>query len=543
MRQQAQESAHLERERTWAAGDDTDLPDLTALPGVAGVGTPPARELVATYVDTADLALTRAGISLSRRRGGADEGWHLATPASARRDDGRDEVHRPLDGDHLAPPEELRRMVESRLHDRDLGPVAEIRTHRSAHDLRAHDGRVLAELADDRVEARALGDGPDPGDGRPLAWRAWGLAVVDDDAALLDAAGDAFARVGAHPSTVSRGCAGALADRLAGQLAVSGRAAAAPPGPTPGRPAREVLLARLAGQAEALLRHDLGMRRHAPTSVHQARVACRRLRGALATYRPLVDRARTDPLRDELRWVARSLAGARDAQVAHELLTHLLEAQPEAHVEEQAQAVLRGPVRARLERTFEDAGRQAREATDALLSSARYLAVLADLERLVADPPWTADAERPAAEVLLPRVRSDWKRLRRRVAAAAGAAPGAGAGPAEDRAYDEALHDARKAAKRLRYACEAVEPVWGRDAKRLRTAAREITQVLGERQDTTVSREHLLAVAHDAERAGETTFTWGRLHGLEEARAAERARMFWQETWPAARKKKRRRWL
>ena len=50
-----------------------------------------------------------------------------------------------------------------------------------------------------------------------------------------------------------------------------------------------------------------------------------------------------------------------------------------------------------------------------MLSSDRYFDLLAALDRLVQDPPWTAEASRPAREVLRPRVRRDWKRLRRQV--------------------------------------------------------------------------------------------------------------------------------
>ncbi len=510
---------------TWSPAEDAELPDLTALPGVVGVGTPPARDLVATYLDTADLALVRAGISLCRRRGGDDEGWHLTVPG-APGDAGRAVVRRPLGADEaggLEPPTELRRMVEARAPGA-LVAVAEVCTQRAVHDLRAPGGRVLATLTDDRETARALRAGDDGGEREPVGWRAWELRLVDGDPGLLAAAADVVDRAGVPPSMVAPAADVALGERWAALLAVAAEAEGRPL--SAAGPAGEVLRARLVAQACALLRHDAGMRCGRAGSLHEARVACRRLRAALATYRPLVDRSETDPLREELRWFARSLGEARDAEVARELLDDLLDAEPPSLVP--------GPAPARLESAFGEEQRRARALVAEVLGSARYLGVLDDLERLVAEPPWTGRADEPAAAVLLPRVRREMKRLRRRVDAA---------WQAEPAEYDEALHEARKAAKRLRYACEALEPVWGPDAERLRKAATQVTRVLGERQDTTVSRERLLGVAAEAEEAGESTFVWGRLHGREQARSDERAREFWERSWPAARRKKLRRWL
>ena len=56
------------------------MPDLGGLPGVAAVAAPEEQELEATYFDTADLTLAKAGISLRRRTGGATPGWHLKLP-------------------------------------------------------------------------------------------------------------------------------------------------------------------------------------------------------------------------------------------------------------------------------------------------------------------------------------------------------------------------------------------------------------------------------------------------------------------------------
>ncbi len=105
---------------------------------------------------------------------------------------------------------------------------------------------------------------------------------------------------------------------------------------------------------------------------------------------------------------------------------------------------------------------------------------------------------------------------------------------------DTALHEVRKGAKRLRYACETLEPWWA-EAKPLRKAAQHLAQVLGEREDTVVSRDDLRRIAREAAAAGEDGFTYGRLHAREQARAAELEKDFGQ-AWRRARRTKLRAW-
>jgi CHAD domain-containing protein len=139
----------------------------------------------------------------------------------------------------------------------------------------------------------------------------------------------------------------------------------------------------------------------------------------------------------------------------------------------------------------------------AVLRSRRYLGLRAALDQIAADPPWTDRAEERAKDVLPPLVHRDGKRVRRRI-----------------RRGDDP-HEVRKAAKRLRYAYELVEPVWGRRATRPREAAEELTTVLGDRQDGLVAREWLVVLASEALRTGDSAFTLGRLHALEEQREVE----------------------
>ena len=82
-----------EIELTFETGPGFALPDLTDVPGVAAVAVPEERLLEATYYDTADLRLAARRLTLRRRTGGHDAGWHLKRP---RADGYRDELQQPL---------------------------------------------------------------------------------------------------------------------------------------------------------------------------------------------------------------------------------------------------------------------------------------------------------------------------------------------------------------------------------------------------------------------------------------------------------------
>lgn len=274
----------------------------------------------------------------------------------------------------------------------------------------------------------------------------------------------------------------------------------AQPEPGPGSPVALIVHRRLAEQVAELARRDRRIRGGRGGDVHQARVACRRLRSALATYGPVLDPAIIEHLRGELRWLGVALSTARDSRVVRDRLTDL--------VGEEDDVV--GPVQQRLDASYGGLRAVADAELAATLESARYRDLLARLERLVSDPPWTDVARQDARDVVPGLVRQDWKRLRRRVQALDGA---------ED--LDRAFHEVRKCAKRLRYAAESLEPAWGRDAKRLRRAAKRLTVLLGERQDTVMSRADLVTLSAGAVAAGESGFTYARLQAREQSRADE----------------------
>ena len=167
--------------------------------------------------------------------------------------------------------------------------------------------------------------------------------------------------------------------------------------------ARKVVRARLTEQVDELLLRDPLVRADAPDGVHKMRIATRRLRSNLSTFRPTLDREVTDPLRAELRWLGQVLGAARDSEVqAEHLQCALAELEPE---------LVRGPVHALLHDHAEATQSEARAAAVEALDSPRYAALLDALTHLVNSPPWTPLASSSIDDVLLPRVRRDWRHL------------------------------------------------------------------------------------------------------------------------------------
>ena len=475
-----------EIERKYAVDEGTALPLLLDLPGVESVGQPVEQALSATYFDTADLALARARVTLRRRTGGEDAGWHLKLPAGPGSDE-RTEVRLPLGRAVKTVPPALVAPVRAIVRDHPLGPVAQIDTHRVVHRLSGGDS-VLAEFCDDTVSASR------PGDGQRQQWREWEVELGSGDAALLDAAQAAVLGAGGSPAPGPSKLARAL-----GVDAVQ----EGPEQPRPSRkgPAARVVHALLAEQVAELESRDPQVRRDEEDAVHKMRVATRRLRSALGTFRPLFDRAMTDPIRDELRWLAALLGEARDAEVMRDRLTDLVDAQP-------AELVL-GPVPRRVQ--LDLTGSYRRHHDDVLrgLDDRRYFRLLDALDALVAHPPWSPLAEGRARDVLPGRVHHAYKAVQRAARRAARTS-----GPE----HDEHLHEVRKAAKRLRYVSEAVVVPFGRPAEQLAGAAKQLQEVLGEHHDTVVTRAALRQLGVEANGDGESAFTYGRLHALEEDR-------------------------
>jgi CHAD domain-containing protein len=226
--------------------------------------------------------------------------------------------------------------------------------------------------------------------------------------------------------------------------------------------------------------------------VHKMRVATRRMRSALQAYGKVVDRERTRALTDELKWLAGVLGDARDLEVLEARITDALDATPEE--------LVLGPVRAQVTRFFAARETAARAELLAALDGERYLALLGAIEDLVTAPPLTPAARGRARD----RLGAVVGRAHRRVA---GHVRRAGALP-RGHERDVELHEARKAAKRLRYATE----VTGSRPKGLK----KLQKALGHHQDVVVARPVLRELGASAENG----YSFGVLWGQANARAA-----------------------
>ncbi|SDU11516.1 CYTH and CHAD domain-containing protein [Jiangella alkaliphila] len=483
------------------------IPDLSTLAGVSAVDDLGVVELESAYYDTEDLRLAREGITL-RRRTGDDEGWHLKLPAGAVGT--RDELRLPLD-DRDAPPAALAVLVRVITRTQPLRLVSTLRTTRARQLIRS-DGKDAGELVDDTVHV--------VGSDGAVAARFRELELEERDGGPL---------IGTVATALTE--AGAVGGEFVAKVvrALGPNAAAPPevpelPVPKPKDPAHDTLVAYLSLHVRALRAADVAFRREPadPEAVHQLRVAARRLRSGLRTFRPLLDRPWAEELRAELAWFARALGELREGDVLRERLDrHCADLPPDlpaAEVKQLLADVLGGTVA------------DARTRVGELLDDDRYLALHDRLVRAVARPRTAPDAERPARDVLPALVEKAWAKL-----------DGA-ADDLTDDAPDDEWHAARLAAKRTRYAAEAVAPVLGGDAKAFAKQVEKVTEILGEHQDAAMAAAKARELANAEPASTDVAFALGVLASNERA-YVHAARAAFADTWPHVRRAKWRRWM
>lgn len=478
----------VETEVTLEAALDTDPPDLAE---VVRPGRRQVHDLVATYLDTPRLDLQRRGISLRRRTGGTDAGWHLKLP---REGDSRTEHRAPLGPPTTLVPVALRSLVADVVGPRPLLPVVTLRTRRIERKLHAAAKGTPARalLVDDLVVAGPSGAG----------WREIEVELTGDgDEAFLGRVVDALVGAGWRRSTSPSKYSRAVDLLPAHPRALS-----------PESPAAEVVLAYLRAQIGVIQSREAELREHDPDAVHRTRVATRRLRTTLRVFRRLLHRGQTDPLRDELRWYSGALGAVRDLDVVRE---HLLDEVDHLPEEDRAAA------RERIMATLDEAHEEARAHLDEVLDSQRFVDMGDALVSLGVDPPWRGRATRPAKKVLPDLVDSAVERVERRRAAAHAAQD-----PHERLAL---VHETRKKAKAARYAHEALALAWGKPAKTSAKRWKKVTEGLGSAQDTVAAREWLVRIAEAAREAGESTAPFDVLteraesQGRQATKAGDRA--------------------
>ena len=457
-----------------------DAPRLTAAerwlragPAAGGVtvGAPATLRLRDLYLDTRDRKIFRAGFALRIRRTGRRA--EATLKAVAGREGGfaqRRELTQPLaaatPAGIFAAPGPVADLLRRFTRVRELVVLAEVRTVRRAFPL-THRGAAAGEVTLDRT---AL-----------VAPRGAGRRLLRVEVEVP------VARLGALRPFVERlRAAGGLAPAAQSKYewALGGRAA--PPAPAAGLGPTEVTASQGVGEvARAVLRkhfgavlwHEPGTRLgEDPESLHDMRVATRRMRAALRLFREALPPRETERLRRELRELGQALGRVRDLDVQIEQVEAwrpALLTVPPAALE---------PLLARLR----ERRAAAREELIGWLDSPRCRRLFASLRaRLGRVPARRAGGGEPIRSAG-PRL---IRRARRRVLE-----QGRGLTPASPPAD---LHRLRILGKRLRYALEFLEPVYGPPARPLIRALVEVQDILGLYQDAQVAMAALPALARE----------------------------------------------
>ncbi|OZD08053.1 adenylate cyclase [Rhodococcus sp. 06-235-1A] len=471
------ESIETEREDKFDVEADFELPTLTSLVPVDGALSHSETNLISEYFDTAGHDLLRRGITVRRRTGDSDNGWHAKVPAEK----ARTEIRLPLGSVvENAVPEELTDVLRGAVMGGELLAVATLTTRRTVHTVSDVHGVVVAEIADDEVSVLLVGGATGP------RWREVEveLGPVGSESFLkkagkvLRAAG---ARPSAHPSKLDRALS------VVREL--------------PADTGLRLLADYLDEQVQAIVAGDVYLRRGLDP-IHSTRVAIRRYRSTLRVFGSLFEDEPAAHLEAELSWYASLLGEVRDRQVQRaRFAAALRELPPE---------LVLGPVASRIENDLLAEQLRYREVAMAELDGDRYRALLTTLSGWSRGLP--IDGE--VSDGLL--VKLARKAGKKAVDRAKSAVRGTD---------DEALHRARKASKRARYAAELVAPLVDKkvskaNIKRFKT----IQEVLGEHQDAVIAAEILRTMgARAGTTPGENGFTFGLLFERER-RAAESAR-------------------
>ncbi len=476
---------HLEIERKYDVDGEASVPRLGDIGEGLTVGAPDEFSLEAQYFDTADGALAERRIVLRKRVGGQDDGWHLKLPG----DRARTELHWPVTDDV---PGELLDEVRALVRGKELQPVVTMRTRRTVTRLHDASGRLAVEFADDTVTA----SNPLTGDIR--TWREWEVELGDaGEESLFAPIEERVREAGGVPAAhVSK-----LARALGRDSLETGTRAVPAPAKGDKPDAGTAVVRALRSLVDALVTLDPRVRRDEDDSLHQMRVTVRRIRAVLGAYRRILDRKATEPVRAELRELGQVLGRARDVEVLRGRLTGL------AGADDLSFAV--GLAQQDYERHFADVLE--------FLSGERYYALLDGLDALVAEPPLTPAAAKSATKQLKRALESESHRVESRI--------GKANASKQSKDRESAMHEVRKAAKRLRYAVEAVTvgeaaPLGGKVA-RLGRAAEQVQDDLGEWRDSLSLQRFLEQAAGRAHQAGIDTFRWGVLFAAERERGEE----------------------
>jgi CHAD domain-containing protein len=263
-------------------------------------------------------------------------------------------------------------------------------------------------------------------------------------------------------------------------------------------PAQRAVADYLSTQIDGIVAGDAGLR-YGADPIHDTRVAIRRVRSTLRVFVKLFDdEGAADELETDLKWFAALLGEVRDCQVQRGRFEDALDRLPDE--------LILGPVRSSIRNNLLGVERPARSRVTEAMDSSRYLGMMAVLGRWQTDPPLDEGADEHDLRKCAKKAtrKADTRLL-----------------AAFDGSDDVALHSARKAAKRARYAGEllaSVQPKAGRKAK----AHKRVQSALGDHQDTVVARDMLRRMAAGTGSSqSENGFTYGLLYAREQRIARE----------------------
>lgn len=463
----------VERELKFDVPDGWQLPDAAVLTPPGGTVRTTLVDLSSAYFDTAHRDLLRSGVTLRRRTGDIDTGWHLKVPSG----EARTEIRMPLSGEDV--PDELRTLVRGLTGNAPLEPVAVVDTQRRVHTVVARDGAHLVEIADDTVAASA-------GGGDPVQWREVEIELGSGDEKLLRAAARWITDAGARPAAVGSKLARALGPMNAP--------------PRPDGTLSALVANYLHEQHRALVQGDIDLRMGRDV-VHRTRVATRRFRSVLRVLATILPAGRATALDAELKWYAELLGAARDVEVMREhLRTQIADLPPELRIEALAACVEQA-----LDGDAEQAGQALREALD----SERYATLLREVRAFVEDVrELTGRPQQAVREFADAATKKARKRLRTAT---------------RRQAPDADRHRARKAAKRARYAAELAEPALGKSARKQVKKHKRVQNQLGALQDAVVASAYLrnLAASVPDDADSRVVFAVGVLWQREQQRMSD----------------------
>lgn len=481
--------SHLEIEAKYDLADGQQLPDLIGVGGVDAMAARAEMVLTATYFDTPALSLAAAGATLRRRTGGTDDGWHLKLSLA---DGERLELHRDL-GQGERPPAALTALLRVLARSAPLEPVATLVNRRTVHHLLDADGQILAELADDSVVAERHDIDADR-----LAWRELEIELVAGDRGVL-AELDAAVRAGdVAPATGASKLARVLGATPGNAMPTSGVRRKTPVVHALHAGLRQLVLDTLS--ADPLVRLDR------PGAPARMRRAVQGVRANLALQRQVVMDEAIASIRAELTWVDSVVAEVAELDAARLSIRAALAAEPKG--------LVIGPVARHTDRELAVARRRALAVLRETLDAPRYLDLM---DRLVQEEARTVtDASElgRAGDVLPDLADRAVRRAERRIAQLRRAQS------EEERRWQ--LRGAQRAVQRAHYAEQlASDLMVSRDARLVETLD-AVRTVLTEMEVSYRTQDVLRELGLRAHLSGENGFTFGRLHGLEQAGIAER---------------------